>query len=123
MNPQPFESQFQVLARHLGFAASPAAGTAPAQGDGAGRFSGRGFIEYLGAAHRAPAQPPAPQLAHQFETVVIWLHDSPMLPGRPYLVRAGGALVRGTLSEPKYRVDVDSLEHLAARTLARDEIG
>jgi bifunctional enzyme CysN/CysC len=78
---------------------------------------------HLGLAPAPDATARAPQSAHQFETVLVWLHGRPMLPGRAYLVTVGDAQVRGTIDEPKYRIDVETLEHLAARTLGRDEIG
>jgi bifunctional enzyme CysN/CysC len=69
----------------------------------------------------AAASPPG--VADQFETTVIWMHEDEMLPGRPYLARIGARTAGVALAAPKYRVDADSLEHLAARTLKRDEIG
>ena len=62
-------------------------------------------------------------LADQFETHIVWMHDEPMLPGRPYLMRIGTQTVTATIAQPKYRVDVNSLEHLAATTLELNEIG
>ena len=46
-----------------------------------------------------------------------------MLPGRPYLVKIGASLVGASFSQPKYKVNVNTLEHLAARTLDLNEIG
>ena len=62
-------------------------------------------------------------LADQFETQIVWMHEEPMLPGRPYLLRIGTQTVTATIAQPKYRVDVNSLEHLAATTLELNEIG
>jgi bifunctional enzyme CysN/CysC len=63
------------------------------------------------------------EVADQFEAHVVWMHESEMLPGRPYLLKAGTRTVGVTIGHPKYRVDVNSLEHLAANTLQLNEIG
>jgi len=65
----------------------------------------------------------APQVADQFEAHVIWMHEQEMLPGRPYLMKVGPMTVGLTLSRPKFKVNVDTLEHLAANTLDLNEIG
>ncbi|HEV3266301.1 MAG TPA: sulfate adenylyltransferase subunit CysN [Acidimicrobiales bacterium] len=65
----------------------------------------------------------APQVADQFEAHVIWMHEREMLPGRPYLMKIGSMTVGLTLSRPKFKVNVNTMEHLAATTLALNEIG
>jgi len=62
-------------------------------------------------------------VADQFEATVIWLSGEEMLPGRSYLLRIGPRTVGATMATPKYKVNVDTLEHLAARTLRANEIG
>ncbi len=69
-------------------------------------------------AGSAPAE-----VADQFEAHVVWMHEDEMLPGRPYLMKIGTRTVGVTMANPKYRVDVNSLEHLAAHTLELNEIG
>ncbi|MFZ9628564.1 MAG: sulfate adenylyltransferase subunit CysN [Ilumatobacteraceae bacterium] len=61
--------------------------------------------------------------ADQFEATVVWMDEQPMLPGRPYLMKIGTRTVGLTVSHPKYRVNVNTLEHLAATTLGLNEIG
>jgi bifunctional enzyme CysN/CysC len=61
--------------------------------------------------------------ADQFEAHVVWMGEHEMLPGRPYLVKIGARTVGGSISRPKHRVDVNTLEHVAATTLALNEIG
>ncbi|MGA1074398.1 MAG: sulfate adenylyltransferase subunit CysN [Ilumatobacteraceae bacterium] len=68
------------------------------------------------------AESPA-EVADQFEAHVVWMHEDPMLPGRPYLMKIGTRTVGVTIAHPKYRVDVNSLDHLAAATLELNEIG
>ena len=62
-------------------------------------------------------------LGDQFEAHVIWMHDLQMVPGRPYLAKVGTCTVGVTISPPKYRVNVNTLEHVAAKSLDLNEIG
>jgi len=64
-----------------------------------------------------------PGVADQFETTIVWMSDEPMLPGRPYLLKIGTKTVTASLAQPKYKVNVNSLEHLAAKQLELNEIG
>ena len=63
------------------------------------------------------------EVSDQFEGHVIWMHEDAMLPGRPYLMKIGTRTVGVSIANPKYRVDVNTLEHLAANTLELNEIG
>jgi bifunctional enzyme CysN/CysC len=62
-------------------------------------------------------------LADQFEASIAWMHDEPMLPGRTYLVKIGASTVGAAISKPKYTVEVDTLEHIVAKTLQLNEVG
>ena len=64
-----------------------------------------------------------PAVADQFETTLVWMSDEPMLPGRPYWMKIGTKQVTATITEPKYKVNVNTLEHLAAKKLGLNEIG
>jgi bifunctional enzyme CysN/CysC len=64
-----------------------------------------------------------PEIADQFEAAIIWMGEAPMYPGRSYLLRLGAKTVGATVATPKYRLNVDTGEHLAARTLRLNEIG
>ena len=64
-----------------------------------------------------------PEVADQFEATLVWMADEPMYPGRPYLLKIGTRTVNATITEPKYRVNVNTLEHLAAKKLELNEIG
>ncbi len=68
------------------------------------------------------AQSPA-EVADQFEVNVVWMATEPMLPGRAYLVKIGTSLVAGTLASPKYKINVNTLEHMPATQLELNEIG
>jgi bifunctional enzyme CysN/CysC len=63
------------------------------------------------------------EVADQFEAHVVWMHEDHLLPGRPYLVKIGTRTVGATIDNPKYRVDVNTLDHHAANTLELNEIG
>jgi bifunctional enzyme CysN/CysC len=62
-------------------------------------------------------------VADQFQVSLIWMHEQAMLAGRPYLMKIGGKTLPVTLSAPKYKVNVNTMEHLAAKELALNEIG
>jgi bifunctional enzyme CysN/CysC len=63
------------------------------------------------------------EVADQFEATVVWMTDEALLPGRPYLLKIGARTVNAQIGEMKYKVNVNSLEHVAAKTLALNEIG
>jgi bifunctional enzyme CysN/CysC len=64
-----------------------------------------------------------PEVADQFEATIVWMDDEAMLPGRPYLMKIGTRMVGASITEPKYKVNVNTLEHLAAKRLELNEIG
>ena len=64
-----------------------------------------------------------PQVADQFETTIVWMADEEMLPGRSYWLKIGTQTVSATIQQPKYQVNVNTMEHLAARTLELNAIG
>ncbi len=64
-----------------------------------------------------------PGVADQFEAHIIWTAEQEMLPGRPYLLKLGARTVGVAVDRPKYKVNVNTLEHTAARTLDLNEIG
>jgi bifunctional enzyme CysN/CysC len=62
-------------------------------------------------------------VADQFEATVVWMSDQPMLRGRTYLMKIGTKTVTATIAPLKYRVDVETLAHLAAEKLELNQIG
>jgi bifunctional enzyme CysN/CysC len=68
------------------------------------------------------AEDPA-AIADQFETTLVWMHDEPLLPGRNYLIKLGTRTVNGSVMDIKHQVNVNTLEHVAARTLGLNAIG
>ena len=63
------------------------------------------------------------ELSDQFETTIIWMNDDPLIPGRSYHLKIGASEVSATLGQPKYKVNVATNEHTAAKTLELNEIG
>jgi bifunctional enzyme CysN/CysC len=57
------------------------------------------------------------QLADQFEAKLVWMADEPLMPGRNYLMKIGTNTVTASITELKYQVNVNTLEHLAAKKL------
>jgi bifunctional enzyme CysN/CysC len=69
----------------------------------------------------AAADPP--ESAGQFEATIVWMADEELLPGRGYWLKLGTQTVTATVQEPKYEINVNTLEHLAAKTLTLNAIG
>ncbi|MBC7955504.1 MAG: sulfate adenylyltransferase subunit CysN, partial [Cytophagales bacterium] len=63
------------------------------------------------------------EVADQFEAALVWMSEDAMLPGRPYLMKIGTRTLSATVTEPKYKVNVNTMEHLAAKKLELNEIG
>jgi bifunctional enzyme CysN/CysC len=63
------------------------------------------------------------EVADQFEASLVWMHDEPMMPGRSFLMKIGTQTVTASITEPKYKVNVNTMEHLAAKKLDLNEIG
>jgi bifunctional enzyme CysN/CysC len=70
------------------------------------------------------ARPDAePSVADQIAARIIWFEEEPMLPGRPYTLKCGGQTTTGTVSNLKYKLNVDNLDHVAGKTLELNEVG
>jgi len=70
----------------------------------------------------AAAADPA-EVAGQFEAVIVWMSEQPMLRGRTYSMKIGAKTVAATIAPLKYQVNINTLEHLAAEKLELNEIG
>ncbi|CUX80353.1 MAG: bifunctional sulfate adenyltransferase / adenylsulfate kinase CysN-CysC [Roseibaca calidilacus] len=68
------------------------------------------------------AQTPV-EVADQFEATVIWMDEVEMTPGRAYWLKLGPQTVSATVAQPKYQVNVNTMDHLAAKTLDLNAIG
>jgi len=63
------------------------------------------------------------EVSDQFDVQVLWMGDQEMLPGRPYTIKSGTRTTNGTLDKLKHKVNVNTMEHVAAKSLALNEIG
>lgn len=64
-----------------------------------------------------------PQVADQFVATIVWMADQPLAPGRGYWLKLGTQTVNATVQPPRHVVDVNTQGHLAAPTLALNDIG
>ena len=64
-----------------------------------------------------------PQAADQFEATIVWLNDEPLHVGRAYWLKLGTQTVSVTVQQPKYAVNVNTMEHVAVKTLELNAIG
>ena len=64
-----------------------------------------------------------PQAADQFETTLVWLNDEAMLVGRAYWLKLGTQMVSVTVQQPKFAINVNTMEKIAAKTLDLNAIG
>jgi len=70
----------------------------------------------------AAAEAP-PEAADQFEATLVWMADEAMIPGRAYWLKLATQSVSATVQAPKYEINVNTLDHLAAKTLDLNGIG
>ncbi|MGJ0395318.1 MAG: sulfate adenylyltransferase subunit CysN [Methylocystis sp.] len=64
-----------------------------------------------------------PEVADQFAAHIIWMSDEKLLPGRSYFMKINGRSLAGSVTEIKYKLDVDTNAHIATKTLSLNEIG
>ncbi|MGB5854246.1 MAG: sulfate adenylyltransferase subunit CysN [Oceanisphaera sp.] len=63
------------------------------------------------------------ETADQFESTIVWMSEDALLPGRPYLLKVGTQTVTTSITDIKYQVNVNTLEHTAAKQLELNGIG
>jgi bifunctional enzyme CysN/CysC len=64
-----------------------------------------------------------PEVADRFEATLVWMADEAMIPGRAYWLKLATQSVSATVQAPKYEINVNTLDHLAAKTLELNGIG
>ena len=64
-----------------------------------------------------------PEVSEQFAAHLIWMDQQPLFHGRSYLIRIGTKIVPASITNIKYKIDVNTREHLAAKTLELNDIG
>ncbi len=65
----------------------------------------------------------APHVARRLEAMVVWMHETPLEPGRPYLVKHTTQQTKGSVRAIRHKVDVNTLAEIPSATLQLNEIG
>jgi bifunctional enzyme CysN/CysC len=63
------------------------------------------------------------EVADQFEATIVWMSEEPLLVGRQYWLKLGTQTATASIHTPKYQIDVNTMEHLAAKTFELNSIG
>ena len=53
----------------------------------------------------------------QFEATIVWMHENALVPGRSYNIKIGSLELQASCSQPKYKINIETNEHIAAKTL------
>ena len=64
-----------------------------------------------------------PEASDQFEATIVWMDEEALKPGRGYWLKLASQMVTATIAEPKYEINVNTMDHLAAKTLQLNSIG
>jgi len=64
-----------------------------------------------------------PQAADQFQADLVWMADAELVPGRGYWLKLGTKVINAAVHAPKYVLNVNTQERLAAKTLGLNDIG
>ncbi len=63
-----------------------------------------------------------PQITDQFAAHLLWFGHEPLLPERQYLLRLGAREVTAAVTDLRYRINFETLEHLSAKTLQSGDV-
>ncbi|MBP2161068.1 MULTISPECIES: sulfate adenylyltransferase subunit CysN [Asticcacaulis] len=63
-----------------------------------------------------------PEVSDQFQAHLIWMSEDELIPGRPYLIKIGSRTVSASVTDIRHKVDVNSFQQLAAKTLKLNEV-
>ena len=64
-----------------------------------------------------------PAIADRFEATLVWMSEDALIPRRAYWLKIGTQTVSASVQPPKYQIGINTLEHLAAKTLDLNAIG
>lgn len=64
-----------------------------------------------------------PRVTDRFAAHLVWMGTEPLLPRRRYLMKIGAKTVMAQVTDLRYRIDMDTLEHAPADTLGLNEVG
>jgi bifunctional enzyme CysN/CysC len=64
-----------------------------------------------------------PEVSDQFAAHLIWMNESPLIPGRPYLIKLASTTIGASVTAIKHKIDVNNQGQTAAKTLNMNEVG
>ncbi len=64
-----------------------------------------------------------PEISDQFESTIVWMSGEALKPGRGYWLKLATQTVSVSVQEPKYEININTMERLAAKTLELNAIG
>jgi bifunctional enzyme CysN/CysC len=70
----------------------------------------------------AVADDPA-EVADRFEATVVWMDENALVPGRGYWLKLATQTVSAALQQPKYQLNINTMEKLASKSLELNAIG
>ncbi|MFV0528276.1 MAG: sulfate adenylyltransferase subunit 1 [Lachnospiraceae bacterium] len=57
-----------------------------------------------------------------FETTILWMDDDTLVPGKEFFVKIGTRMLPGHVATIRYKIDVNSGEHIEAKSITKNEI-
>ncbi|MBO6518939.1 MAG: sulfate adenylyltransferase subunit CysN [Rhodospirillales bacterium] len=63
------------------------------------------------------------QTSDQVQAHLIWMSPQAMIPGRQYEIKIAAASARAWVSDLRYAINVNTLEHVAQKTLSLNDVG
>jgi bifunctional enzyme CysN/CysC len=63
-----------------------------------------------------------PEFSNQFQARLVWMNEEPAYPGRSYLLKIGAQTVPATITDLKFRTNVNTLEQTAATKIDLNEV-
>lgn len=64
-----------------------------------------------------------PEVSSQFAAEILWMAEDEMLPGRSYLLKAGGQITPASITTLKHKLNVNTFETEPGKSLKLNEIG
>ncbi|MBT7614905.1 MAG: sulfate adenylyltransferase subunit CysN [Rhodospirillaceae bacterium] len=64
----------------------------------------------------------APESTDQFAGHLLWMHDEPLLPERQYLLKTGTKTTTAQITDLRYKINVNTMEHVAGKTMELNEV-
>jgi len=64
-----------------------------------------------------------PEYSNQFQARLVWMQEEPAFPGRSYLLKLGAQTVPASITDLKFRTNINTLEKSPAKSLELNEVG